>query len=216
MNCQCIDLDLVDYKKAYAIQKKYIARVKAAEKDEYLLFVEHNNTFTLGTNAKWKNLLIGRDKALSLGIEVVENDRGGDITYHGPGQLVVYPIFNLAGHYKDIHRFLRDLEEVTIRTLAEFSISSFRYDGRPGVWTEKGKICSVGIGVSRWVSYHGLALNANTDLKYFRMINPCGFNDIKVTSMKSMLKKDIDMEELKTSMREHFGDVFNLSITTPS
>ena len=212
MNCACIDLGFTDYKKAYSIQKRYVVLAKIKRKDNYLLFVEHNNTFTLGINAKRSNLLISEEKAHSLGVDIIESDRGGDITYHGPGQLVAYPIFNLAGYDKDLHLFLHNLEEVTMRTLNDFNIASFRYEGRPGVWTRKGKICSLGIGINSWITYHGLALNANVDLKFFNMINPCGFKDITVTSMNEILKRPIDMEELKDIMTKHFCDVFDIQI----
>lgn len=215
MKCTCIDLGRINYNDAYLIQRKHIAYVKARREEEYLIFVEHNNTFTLGRGADWNNLLISKEKAASRGIEVVEIDRGGDITYHGPGQVVAYPVFNLARHYKDVHRYLHDLEEVVIRTLAEYNIHSHRREERLGVWTNQGKICSIGVGITNWVTYHGLAVNANVDLKYFDMINPCGFKDINVTSMEGLLRREIDVNELKDSMIRHFSGVFDLDIIKP-
>lgn len=212
MQCTIIDLGLTAYKRAYAFQKERAEELKSKRPGGFLIFTEHRPVFTLGRFAKRDNLLIDEESAKSRGIDIIKTDRGGDVTFHGPGQVVVYPIFNLTEIYRDVHRFLRDLEEVVILTLAEFKISPFRFKGRPGVWTDKGKISSVGIGVSRWVTYHGIAVNANVDLRYFEMIHPCGFKDIKVTSMKDILKKEVDLDALKNKLSECFCQVFNLAI----
>jgi len=210
MKCECIDLGRMGYDEAYKTQRRYIAHVKAKRKKEYLLFVEHKNVFTLGRGADWKNLLVDKDQDQSSGIDIVETDRGGEITYHGPGQIVCYPILNMQAHYKDVHRYMHDLEDIAIRTLSEYGIASERVDGRVGVWTETGKICSVGVGFTKWITYHGLALNANVDLKYFDMINPCGFKDINITSMQYILNKKIDINDVKQIMIKKFQEVFRL------
>jgi len=215
VKCECIDLGRMRYDEAYKAQRRYIAHVKAKREKEYLLFVEHENVFTLGRGADWNNLLVDKDQAQLSGIDIVETDRGGEITYHGPGQIVCYPILNMQAHYKDVHKYMFDLEEIVIRTLSKYGIASQRVDGRVGVWTETGKICSVGVGFTKWITYHGLALNANVDLKYFNMINPCGFKDINITSMKTILKKDIDTGKLKHSLMRNFSDLFNLEISQP-
>lgn len=211
IQCKIIDLGLTDYKGAYAFQKERAEELKSKRSGGFLIFTEHRPVFTLGRFAKRDNLLIDEESAKSRGIAIIKTDRGGDVTFHGPGQVVIYPIFNLTEIYQDVHRFLRDLEEVVIRTLAEFKIPSFRFKGRPGVWTDKGKISSVGIGVSRWVTYHGIAVNADVDLRYFEMINPCGFKDIKVTSMREVLKREVDLGALKGKLSEYFRQAFNLA-----
>lgn len=212
MQCISIDLGLTDYKQARAFQKECVDGVKSKVAEGFLIFTEHKPVFTLGRFAKWDNLLIDVETAESYGVEIIKTDRGGDITFHGPGQLLVYPILNLTDNRRDVHSFLRDLEEIVIRALAEFNVFSYRFNGRTGVWTKKGKIASIGIGISRWVTYHGIAINANVDLRYFEMIYPCGFKDIKVTSIKDILKKEIDSDILKCKLTRHFCDVFNLTI----
>lgn len=210
--CTYIDLGLTDYRAAYIFQKQCVGEVKSKSSNGFLIFTEHKPVFTLGRFANGDNLLIGVKTAESYGIDIIKTDRGGDVTFHGPGQLLAYPILELSEGHRDVHRFLRALEEIIIRTLLEFGISSFRQKGRTGVWTEDGKISSIGIGISRWVSYHGLAVNANVDLRYFGMIHPCGFKDIKVTSMQDILKIEIDSDILKSRLTRQFCDVFNMTI----
>lgn len=213
MQCSIIDLGLTDYKRAYAFQKECVEELKSKRSGGFLIFTEHKPVFTLGRFAKRDNLLINEELARAGGIDIIKTDRGGDVTFHGPGQAVTYPIFNLTEIYRDVHRFLRDLEEAVILTMSEFKIASFRFKGRPGVWTDAGKISSVGIGISRWITYHGIAVNANVDLGYFKMIYPCGFKDIRVTSMKEILKKEVGSRLLKSRLSENFRRVFNLDIT---
>ncbi|MFC1808001.1 lipoyl(octanoyl) transferase LipB [Candidatus Omnitrophota bacterium] len=212
MECTLIDLGLTRYDQAYTFQKSCLEEVKFGSVDGVLILTEHKPVFTFGRFAKPENLLVSEDFLKEEGVDLANVERGGDITFHGPGQLVVYPIINLAKHKKDIHKFMRDLEEVVMRTLQDFSIKSFRIKGRTGVWTKKGKIASLGIAASRWITYHGLALNVSTDLKYFGMINPCGFKDINVTSVKDILGSIEDADSLKEKFMSHFCDIFNINI----
>jgi lipoate-protein ligase B len=210
MEYKIIDLGLVSFDKAYAFQKRALSSAKAHKGDESLILAQHYPVFTIGRLGKKENILEGSEKLNSRGIDIVNTDRGGDITFHGPGQIIAYPIFDLTKRCKDMHKFLRWLEEVIILLLSDYGINSFRAKDRTGCWTGRGKIASIGVAASGWVTYHGLALNANVDLSYFDMINPCGFNDISMTSMKETLRKEVDMENLKKRLICRFGDVFGL------
>ena len=211
-----IDLKITDYNSAFDIQREYLDKVKDNQADGYLLATEHKPVFTLGRFAKTKNLITPEGELKAKGIDVVKTNRGGDITFHGPGQVVFYPIFNLSYHYQDVHRYLRELEEVIICSLNTYSIKNYRVMGRTGVWTKQGKIASIGIAISRWVTYHGFALNANVDLDYFSMINPCGFKDIKIASMKNILCYEIDMEDLKNELIKNFSIIFKAKVEIDS
>ena len=180
----------------------------------YLLFVEHPHVYTLGKRGKQQHLLINEEELKAIGATYYEINRGGDITYHGPGQLVGYPILDLENFYTDIHKYLRSLEEVIIRTLAEYGIEGDRAEGETGVWLDVGtpfarKICALGIRTSRWVSMHGFALNVNTNLGYFDKIVPCGITDKSVTSIKQELNgKEVPLAEVQEKVRKHFLDIF--------
>ena len=184
----------------------------------YLLFVEHPPVYTLGKSGKIENVLIGEEERSRYGIEFFHTNRGGDITFHGPQQIVGYPILDLEKFYTDIGRYLRELEEVIILTLAEYGIVAGRSAGETGVWidaTTKGKerkICAMGVRCSRWVTMHGFALNVNTDLSYFNHIIPCGIQNKKVTSIKEELGREIDVEEVKEKLKTNFEKVFNFKI----
>ncbi len=210
MGYKIIDLGLVSFDKAYCVQKEVLSSVKARESGESLILAEHYPVFTIGRLGKKENILAGAEKLNSRGIDIVNTDRGGDITFHGPGQIVAYPIFDLTKRCKDMHKFLRGVEEVIILTLSDYGIDSFRIKGRTGCWTDKGKIASIGVAASGWVTYHGLALNANVDLSYFDMINPCGFNNISMTSMQEILCEEVGMEKLKKGLISRFSDVFEI------
>lgn len=212
MQYKVLDLGLIDYNKAYLIQKENLNLVKSGKCDGAIILGEHLPVFTIGRSASSDNFIISHDNVRSLGIDIVRTDRGGDITFHGPGQIVAYPIFNLNMHERDMHKFLRSIEEVVIDLLMCYGITSFRIAGRTGCWTRQGKIASMGIGASNWITYHGLALNANTELKYFDMINPCGYKDIKTTSMKEIMHKSVDMEGLKHNLLESFKKVFKIKL----
>lgn len=175
---------------------------------DLLLFVEHPHVFTLGKSGDSANLL-------DASAEFVKIDRGGDITYHGPGQVVGYPILDLDRHYTDIHRYLRELEEVIIRVCADYGITAVREPKLTGVWVDGAKICAMGIKCSRWVTMHGFALNVNTDLSYFGHIVPCGITDRPVTSLQALTGTSIPLAEVKERILVHFGEVFNTRIFQP-
>ena len=203
------DLGLIDYKEAWDLQKS-IHQLRVENKiDDVLFLLEHPHTYTLGKIAD-KNNLVGDEKYLSDNkISVYDIDRGGDITYHGPGQIVGYPIINLTNWKQDTHKYLRALEEVIISTCADYGLSGSRVDKYTGVWLDSRKICAIGIKVSRWITMHGFAFNVNTDLNLFNGIIPFGISDKEVTSLKKELKKEILLNEVKEKIIYHFGDLFN-------
>ena len=183
----------------------------------HLIFVEHPHVYTLGKSGKPENLLLDEAGLKQNNASYHKINRGGDITYHGPGQLVGYPILDLDNFFTDIHLYLRTLEEAVILTLADYGIPSGRYAGFTGVWldadNEKArKICALGVRCSRWVTMHGLAFNVNTDLNYFKNIIPCGIDDKDVTSMKRELGFKLDMEEVKLKLREHICNLFEMRL----
>jgi lipoyl(octanoyl) transferase len=180
-----------------------------------LLFVEHPHVYTLGKSGNMAHLLANEAQLKEIGAEFFPIDRGGDITYHGPGQLVGYPILDLDHYFTDIHRYLRTLEEVIIQVLAEYGIAGDRSPGETGVWLDVGtpfarKICAMGVRASRWVTMHGWAFNVNTDLKYFEYIVPCGITDKSVTSLERELKRAVPMEEIKEKVKHHFALQFGV------
>lgn len=203
------DLDSIDYKEAWDLQKA-IHKLRVENKvDDVLFLLEHPSTYTLGKTADKENL-IGDDKYLSdKNISVYDIDRGGDITYHGPGQIVGYPIINLSNWQQDTHKYLRAIEELIIQTCAEYGLNGSRVDKYTGVWIEDRKICAIGIKVSRWITMHGFAFNINTDLSLFNGIIPCGITDKAVTSLNSELKKEISLNEVKEKIIHHFSNIFN-------
>jgi lipoyl(octanoyl) transferase len=184
----------------------------------YLLFVEHPPVFTLGKSGKMEHVLINEEQRKERGVEFYQTNRGGDITFHGPEQIVGYPILDLEKFYTDIGRYLRELEEVIILTLAEYGIVAGRSTGETGVWIDadiKGKerkICAMGVRCSRWITMHGFALNVNTDLSYFNHIIPCGIQNKKVTSMKEELKKEVSMDKVKEKLKKNFEKVFQVQL----
>lgn len=185
--------------------------------DEYkyndmLLFVEHPHVYTLGKSGSSSHLLKAIEDLAQIEAEYIEIDRGGDITYHGPGQIVGYPILDLDRHFTDIHKYLRFLEEVIIRTCADFGIEAGRIDGLTGVWVGQKKICAMGIRCSRWVTMHGFAFNVNTDLTYFDHIVPCGIKDKTVTSLSDLNGDEVNPERVKNCLMKHFGEVFSVRL----
>lgn len=202
------DLGFMDYKEAWDLQKEtFELRVKDKIPD-VLYLLEHPNTYTLGKTADHNNL-VGSDEYLSSNkISVYDIDRGGDITYHGPGQIVGYPIINLNEWKKDTHKYLRALEETIIMTCAEYGITGGREPEYTGVWIEDRKIAAIGIKVSRWITMHGFAFNVNTDLSFFSGIIPCGITDKDVTSIKKEIKGYIDINQVKLKLLAHFVEIF--------
>jgi lipoyl(octanoyl) transferase len=221
------DLGLMEYTSAWDYQTglfQSILDVKQANRDRpegeqrptanYLLLCEHPPVVTLGKSGDPKNLLASSEQLAAHGATYVHTNRGGDITYHGPGQLVVYPVIDLENFFTDISRYMRSLEEVVIRTLHAYGIKGTREPGLTGVWVAGGKvsrkICAMGVKSSRWVTMHGLALNVNVDLKFFDLIVPCGIDDKEVTSMNKEAGKEFNMEEIKTGLVTNLLEVFGM------
>lgn len=186
---------------------------EGTRKDDALIFVEHPHVYTLGKSGAEENMLRSRSELQKWEAEFVKIDRGGDITYHGPGQIVGYPILDLDRHFTDIHKYLRFLEEVIIRVCADYGFEAGRIDRLTGVWVGNEKICAMGIRCSRWVTMHGFALNVNTDLSYFGNIVPCGIQDKAVTSLEKLTGAALDLDEVKKRIVSHFEEVFEVRIT---
>ena len=219
------DLGLIDYKEAWDYQEKRFNEILDVKKNNrkenrqdptlsYLLFCEHPHVYTLGKSGDENNLLVNEDYLKSRGATFYKINRGGDITYHGPGQIVGYPILDLDHFFTDIHKYLRYLEEAVILTLADYRIKSTRSDGETGVWLDVGseharKICALGVRSSRWVTMHGFAFNVNCDLSYFGNIIPCGIVDKSVTSMQKELGKEVDMQEVQQKLKGHLKMLFD-------
>ncbi len=203
-----IDLGTADYKEVWDLQAKTLLEKQNGKPDDIIYTVEHNHVYTLGKSGSRDHILLSEAEMTAKGISYYEIDRGGDITYHGPGQLVVYPIINLNNYYKDTHRYLRDLEEVVIRTLAELGITGTRDEEFTGVWVGEEKICAIGIKVSRWITMHGIALNVNTELEYFDKIIPCGIFHKGVTSIEKIKGEKTDYEKVKRMILNNFEKVF--------
>ena len=229
-NTQIIDLGLLEYKQAWDYQTdlfNQILAVKAENRNlpsneqritnNYLIFCEHPHVYTLGKSGDENNLLVKRKDLHTINASYYHINRGGDITYHGPGQIVVYPILDLENFFTDIHQYMRLLEEAVILTMKDFNVESGRVKGLTGVWldgdTDKArKICALGVKMSRWVSLHGLAFNVNTDLNYFKHIVPCGIDDKEVTSLEKELGEVQDMEKVKLILKEKLVSLFGMAI----
>ncbi len=224
------DLGLRDYKDTWDFQEKIFKEVidkkvenRKKEKEglekssttNHLLFVEHPHVYTLGKSGDYENLLASKDFLEEIKATFYKTNRGGDITYHGPGQIVGYPILDLDNFFTDIHKYLRFLEEVIINVLAEYGLKGERSDGETGVWLDVGKpcarkICAMGVRASRWVTMHGFALNVNTDMRYFEYIIPCGIKDKQVTSLQRELQRELPMQEVKTKLMNQFAKRFEV------
>lgn len=202
------DLGSIDYQEAWDLQKETLdLRVKRKIPD-VLYLLEHPNTYTLGKTADRKHLVGSQDYLLKNKISVYDIDRGGDITYHGPGQIVGYPIINLTDWIKDTHKYLRSLEEAIIKTCAEYGITAGREPKYTGVWVDDRKIAAIGIKVSRWITMHGFAFNVNTDLSFFSGIIPCGISDKYVTSISEEIHGKVDINEVKLKLVKYFRSIF--------
>lgn len=207
-NCKIKDLGLIPYNEAYDIQKAHVDAVLNGE-PQTVLFCEHPSVFTLGRLAKEENFLIPQDEILSRGIQICHINRGGDVTLHSPGQLVIYPILDLTNLGKDLRSYMRTLEQVAIDLLGDFDIVANRFEGQTGVWVSNRKIASIGIGVRKWISFHGLAINVNTNLDLFSMIRPCNL-DVEITSVSKIKGRFIIMDEVKRRVVNHLSQNFNL------
>ena len=224
------DLDVIDYKEAWDYQEKLFDRIveqkvfnrnhpeDAASTNNYLLFCEHPHVYTLGKNGSENNLLVNMLELQQKEATYYKINRGGDITYHGPGQIVGYPILDLDNFSPDIHQYVANLEEAIVRTIAEYGLTGERMKGASGVWLDTDhpgkarKICAIGIRSSRWVTMHGFAFNVNTDLSYFELINPCGFTDKKATSMQAELGRPVPLGEVKDKVRDHLASVIGMQL----
>jgi len=226
-----IDLGLIDYKEAWDRQTELFNSILAIKSenrnrpvdnqlitDNFLLFCEHPHVYTLGKSGDERNLLIKKEDIHTIGATYYHINRGGDITYHGPGQLVVYPVIDLENFFTDIHQYMRLLEECVIQTLKELGVISGRIAGLTGVWLDwenekrARKICALGVKTSRWVTLHGLALNVNTDLSYFNHMIPCGINDKAVTSLDKELGRLVNMIEVKMILKEKLTHLFRMEL----
>jgi lipoate-protein ligase B len=203
-----IDLGLIDYKKAWDIQHRLWSRRVEGELPDLLILLEHPHVITLGRRGNGSHLIVSPEVLEAMKILIFHVERGGDITYHGPGQMVVYPILNLKEYGYRIVRYIDQLEEVVLRVLRDFGIEGRRDPLNRGVWVGREKIASVGVAVKRWVSFHGFALNYETDLKYFDLINPCGLKGKKVTSMTEILGTEIPRKRLSERILFRFKEVF--------
>ena len=224
------DLGIKDFKETWDYQTSLLQGIvdtkitnRRENKNEptknYFLYVEHPHVYTLGKSGDLKNLLLNEKQLKEKGASFYKINRGGDITYHGPGQIVGYPILDLENFFTDIHKYLRLLEESIILTIAEYGLKGVRSEGETGVWLDVGtpfarKICAMGIRSSRWVTMHGFALNVNADLGYFDNIIPCGIKDKAVTSMEAELNRKVDLEEVKAKILKHFKALFEVSTIT--
>jgi len=202
-------LGRVGYAIALDLQKRLESEVIAERSRDYLLLLEHPHTFTMGRRSTNSGILATSDNLRKLGAEVFETNRGGKVTYHGVGQVVGYPIISLSPDREDVHKYVRDLEEVLIRSLSDFGIDAFRIEGLTGVHTAEGKIAAIGVHIKRWVTTHGFALNVNTDLSYYNWIIAC--EGEPVTSMDKLLGRDIAMTEVEDRIVRNFQDVFEVS-----
>ena len=212
MLLQVEQLGLVDYASALALQKEKVEQRKAGTVPDTLLLLEHPHVYTLGRNASEINMLVSAEWLASRGAQVFRTDRGGDVTYHGPGQLVGYPILDLTQHRRDVSWYMRSLEEVFIRTAREFGIEAGRSEGAAGVWVGNDKLVAMGVHLSRWITSHGFAMNVNTDLRYFEWIVPCGLHGKGVTSLAKLLGHPVAMEMVTKRVVACFGEVFGIEV----
>src|ERR1700757_1896500 len=230
--CSIVDLGLIPYARAWELQKRLVAARKAGAIEDVLLFCEHPHVITLGRSGNRANLLASENVLRQKGVEYFESTRGGDITYHGPGQIVGYPILNLGAIRRDVVWYVRTLEEAMIRVTAELGIAARRETGKTGIWVDAQeriatqspqsaqrdqtaeKLAAIGVHISRWVTSHGFAYNVATDLRYFELIVPCGIADRKATSLEKLLQRRGSLAEIKPLLAKHIGEVFGLAVRT--
>jgi lipoyl(octanoyl) transferase len=218
--CQIVDLGLIGYAEAWALQKRVVAARKSAAIEDVLLLCQHPHVITQGRNGKRENLLASEQVLRQKGVEFHATDRGGDITYHGPGQIVGYPILNLGAIRRDVVWYVRMLEEAMIRATAEFGIAAARVAGKTGIWVGSGgteeKLAAIGVHIGRWVTSHGFAYNVSTDLRFFDLIVPCGIADRKATSLEKLLGRSVQPNEVTPRIANHLGEVFGLEMKQAS
>ena len=207
-------LGRVRYAEGLELQARLVKQRQAGTIPDTLLLLEHDPVFTLGRNARKENVLLADDALRERGFDVFESGRGGDVTYHGPGQVVGYPIMDLSPDRRDVHRYVRDLEEVMIRCCADDGIEAGRVEGLTGAWVGADKVGAIGVRISRWVTSHGFALNVSTDLSAFDLIVPCGIKGRGVTSLERLLGRTIPLDEVMSKLADHFAAVFERTIET--
>ena len=207
-------LGLIDYESALAVQKETEQSVKLRTQPDTLLLLEHPHTLTIGRRGDSSSVLLDAEQLKRRNVTLFETNRGGKVTYHGLGQVVGYPIINLSPDREDVHRYVRDLEEVLIRTMADFDIEAFRIEGLTGVYTPRGKVAAIGVHIARWVTTHGFALNVNTDLSYFDFIVAC--EGEPVTSMEELLGTETELKLVEDRIAERFIQVFEMQVETDS
>jgi lipoyl(octanoyl) transferase len=220
-NCWLVDLSLIPYVPACELQRELVEARKANAIPDVLLFCEHPHVITLGRNGKSEHLRANDRLLAQMQVEFHATDRGGDITYHGPGQIVGYPILDLAEHRRDIRWYVKQLEETMILATRDFGIEAHRVPGKHGIWVGSAdgtaaaeeKLAALGVHLSRWVTSHGFAYNASTDLRYFDLIVPCGIQDARATSLERVLGRDVETAGAKARLSAHFADVFGFSLT---
>ena len=215
--CAVVDLGLLSYASAYELQQRAVSARKAGEIPDLLLLCEHPHVITLGRNGKLAHLRANDRLLAQMNVEFHATDRGGDITYHGPGQLVGYPILDLAGHRRDVRWYVQLLEEAMIRTSADFGVQARRVEGRHGLWVDANvgdeeKLAAIGVHLSRWVTSHGFAYNVSTDLRYFDLIVPCGISGKRATSLERLLNRAVGLDEVQPILVAHFGEVFDCTM----
>jgi len=231
--CSIVDVGLIQYADAWELQKRIVAARKAGAIEDVLLFCEHPHVITLGRSGNRAHLLASEIVLRQKGVEYFESTRGGDITYHGPGQIVGYPILNLSAIRRDVVWYVRMLEEAMIRTTADLGIVARRESGKAGIWVDAQeriatqsprsaqrteetaeKLAAIGVHISRWVTSHGFAYNVSTDLRYFELIVPCGIASRKATSLEKLLQRNVSLAEIKPLLAKHLGEVFALAVRT--
>jgi len=207
-----IDLGRTRYREVWDLQKRLVVLRHQNLIPDCLIFTEHEPVITMGRGTSKENLLVSPDILRSKKVDLFEIERGGDITFHGTGQTVVYPIIDLNGQGRDLHRYLRDLEKLVIATLNDLGLEAGVKPGLTGVWVNNHKLAAIGVAVSKWITYHGLALNLNTDLDFFKLIRPCGITEYPVGSIAQMLKNPVDMEKVNDLLAENFAGQFYYEI----
>jgi lipoate-protein ligase B len=213
--CRVLDLGTIDYAEALTLQKCIVSDIIAGKAPSTLITCEHPHVITISRRSRKENILVAEVELKKYGVGVCYADRGGDVTYHGPGQIVLYPIFDLRRDKKDLHVYLRKLEQVVINVLRDnFGLNAHRKDGWTGVWVGPYKVASIGIGVKGWVAYHGFALNVKTDKKYFSLIKPCGM-DVSMASINDFFDDDVPVEGVRNMLIENIKDVFDIKIEFP-
>jgi len=210
--CVVHQLGRIEYQAAFQLRKKLLPQRAENRIADTLLLLEHPPTITVGKSGRLENVLASPAKLARAGVSLIFTDRGGDVTYHGPGQLVGYPILDLRERDRDVHRYVRNIEEVLIRTLADYGISSGRDHNHAGVWTGDMEIAALGLSIRRWVTMHGFALNVNTDLDHFTLINPCGFTNKTATSIACLLGQELPLAEVTERLLCRFAEVFEVEL----